>query len=138
MEGSKSLGIRPELGQELGGCPRPEERGRTETRGEAALYWEGHRAVMPKARRQGCQAWVIHFSCLLPQSSLGGERRDYGIPLCAQKEKESLCRAAFGSSTCRLQRPRERRAYLFQLSLSRHEDIPSPLMRRNPSPHPLS
>lgn len=49
----------------------------------------------PKPRRLDWQAWVIYFSCLQPQSSLGGERREHGRPLCALNGKELLCWAAF-------------------------------------------
>lgn len=80
----------------------------------------------PKPRREDWQAWVIHFSCLQPQSSLGGEGREHSRPVCAQNGKELLCCAAFDTFMCHLQRQKERTVYLYQLFLSRHEDTFSP------------
>lgn len=61
-----------------------------------------------KRRRQNCQACVTLCSGLLPQSSLGGERRELGQPLYAQTEKEPLHRPGLCSSICHLYKEKEK------------------------------
>lgn len=115
------------------GCLRLEDTRKTGTRRDTAVLLR--RLPCSEAPNLGdkIRRGSSTSLCLLPQSSLGGERTEHGRPLCAQKEKELLCLVAFGSSMCHLQRPIERRrAHLVQLFLCGHEDTFCPSFLSQP------